>query len=154
MFLFGVNGARFRGAGLFCWALNPIGDHNSLSLIVCSNVVIYNALQRRKASLGLRGVKSADGGGKVNKRQWKKAPKMNSPHIVSNLPGVSICTDVRQIQCLRYKILPSGLWAEICCNVIGGKKDFPVESGLFRDLFWSRSGPFIAICTIVQNCLK
>ena len=24
--------------------------------------------------------------------------------------------------------------------VIGGKKDFQVESGLFRDLFWSRSG--------------
>ena len=55
-------------------------------------------------------------------------------------------------QCLRYKILPSGLCAEICCN--RGKKDFQEESGLFRDLFWSRSGPFVAICTKMQNCLK
>ena len=38
--------------------------------------------------------------------------------------------------------------------VIGEKKDFQVESGLFRDLFWSRSGLFIAICTKIQNCLK
>ena len=36
---------------------------------------------------------------------------------------------------MRYKILPSGLFAEIC--YIGGKKDFQVESGLFRDLFLS-----------------
>ena len=38
--------------------------------------------------------------------------------------------------------------------VIGEKKDFQEESGLFRDLFWSRSGPFVAICTKMQNCLK
>ena len=38
--------------------------------------------------------------------------------------------------------------------VIGGKKDFQVESGLFRDLFWSRSGCFIAICTKMRNCLE
>ena len=38
--------------------------------------------------------------------------------------------------------------------VIGGEKDFQEESGLFRDLFWSRSGPFVAICTKMQNCLK
>ena len=38
--------------------------------------------------------------------------------------------------------------------VIGEKKDFQEESGLFRDLFWSRSGPFVVICTKMQNCLK
>ena len=39
--------------------------------------------------------------------------------------------------------------------VIGKKKkDFQEESGLFRDLFWSRSGPFVVICTKMQNCLK
>ena len=38
--------------------------------------------------------------------------------------------------------------------VEGGKKDFQVETGLFWDLFWSRSGAFIAIYTKMQNCLK
>ena len=38
-------------------------------------------------------------------------------------------------QWMQYKILPSGLRAEICCN--GKKKDFQVESGLSRDLFAS-----------------
>ena len=38
-------------------------------------------------------------------------------------------------QWMQYKILPSGLRAEICCN--GEKKDFQVESGLSRDLFAS-----------------
>ena len=49
-------------------------------------------------------------------------------------------------QCLHSKILSLGLCAEKYV-VIGKKKDFQVESGLFRDLFWSRSGPFMAICT-------
>ena len=32
----------------------------------------------------------------------------------------------------------------------GTKKDFPEELGLFQDLFWSRSGPLVAICTKMQ----
>ena len=40
---------------------------------------------------------------------------------------------------MHNKILPSGLCAEICCNR-GEKKDFQVESGLFRDLFRGTSG--------------
>merc|ERR1719397_1388487 len=38
--------------------------------------------------------------------------------------------------------------------VIGGKKDFWEESGLFRDLFWSRSGPFVAICTKMLKIMR
>ena len=36
---------------------------------------------------------------------------------------------VQHLQCLRYKILPSGLCAEICCN--RGKKGLPGRIGTF-----------------------
>ena len=59
------------------------------------------------------------------------------------------------LQCLHYKISPSGLCAEIYFKlVMGEKRDFQVELGLFRDLFWSRRGPFIDVFTRMQNCLK
>ena len=51
-------------------------------------------------------------------------------------------------QQLHYKILPSGLCAEICRN--RGQKDFQVVSGFFpgpRYLFWSRLEPFISVLT-------
>ena len=79
---------------------------------------------------------------KTNRRkiqiQWKKElGQSESPGSKKSkkLPG--------NAQCSWYKILPSGLKYV----VIGGKKDFQVEWGLFLDLFWSRSGPCIAICT-------
>ena len=41
----------------------------------------------------------------------------------------------KKIQCLHNKKCPSGLLKYV---VIGGKKAFRAESGLIRDLFWTR----------------
>ena len=41
----------------------------------------------------------------------------------------------KKIQCLHNKKFPSGLLKYV---VIGGKKAFRAESGLIRDLFWTR----------------
>ena len=47
----------------------------------------------------------------------------------------------RQSQCLHYRILPSGLCAEICCNR-GEKKDFPGRIGTFSGLILEQIGTF------------
>ena len=50
----------------------------------------------------------------------------------------------KKIQCLHNKKFPLGLLKYV---VIGGKKAFRAESGLIRDLFWTRKGPFIVFNT-------
>ena len=46
----------------------------------------------------------------------------------------------RKIQCLRYKILPSGLCAEICCN--RGKKGLSGRIGTFSGPILEQIGTF------------
>ena len=46
----------------------------------------------------------------------------------------------RKIQCLRYKILPSGLCAEMCCN--RGKKGLPGQIGPFSGPILEQTGTF------------
>ena len=86
-----------------------------------------------------------------------------SVNWLHRLARQSIPEPVAQI--LHYEVLePKNLFVSACATkfchrdfvlkyvVIGGKKDFQEKSGLFRDLFWSRSGLFIAICNKMQNC--
>ena len=68
----------------------------------------------------------------------------NLSQISKDLLQFSICLK----QWIHYKILPSGLCAEICCN--RGKKDFQVESGSFQ----GHIGTLVAIFIKMLKNLK
>ena len=55
------------------------------------------------------------------------------------------------LQCLRYKILPSGLWAEICCK--RGGKGLSGRIGTFSGPILEQIGTFIVICTKMPKTL-